>query len=56
MIICDDGHEEIVFCIDSSGECPLCKCNAERESLEWDINTLKDEVDYLRRELNNLAG
>jgi len=53
MIICDDGHEEISY---NSKECPLCECIAEKEGLEWEIDQLEDEVDDLRRELNNLAG
>ena len=53
MILCVDGHEEIIY---NSGECPLCKCIAEIEELEWKADVLEDEVDDLRRELNNLAG
>ena len=53
MIICDDGHESICYVY---GECPLCKCIADNEGLEYEIRELKDVIDGLYSDLNNLTG
>uniref|UniRef100_A0A6M3JWF4 Uncharacterized protein n=1 Tax=viral metagenome TaxID=1070528 RepID=A0A6M3JWF4_9ZZZZ len=53
MIVCDDGHVDICY---DYRDCPLCKCIAEKECLEYDIRELKDIIDGLERELNNLTG
>jgi hypothetical protein len=51
LTICNDGHKEICY---QHGECPLCKCIADKEGLEYEIGELKDVIDGLEREIGNL--
>lgn len=57
MMVCDDGHEEIVC---NNHRCPLCAARAEIDSWERTdaeqreiIESLKDRIGELEEQLND---
>ena len=50
MIMCEDGHEEIVY---DAGRCPLCETLRDVENLRGEIADLEDELSALQTEIDH---
>ena len=56
MIMCDSGHDPIVF--EGSGyrpQCPVCELQEDTEKLQGLIEELKTKIDSLEDEIATLA-
>jgi hypothetical protein len=52
MIMCEDGHEEIVY---DAGRCPLCESIREVENLKGELADLEDELAEVQNELEGIT-
>ena len=51
MNLCDDGHDEVCYEV---GNCPACELKSQIESLEGDIDDLKEQIANLKNLVDDI--
>jgi len=54
LVICRDGHEQIVHCGGDSGRCPLCQLKSHLQDSVEAIKKMQDETAKLRNKLRKI--
>ena len=50
MIMCDDGHEEIVY---DANYCPMCEADIQIDDLQEQVQELEGQVESLEEQIIN---